>query len=267
MAKLQVLVATMQQNDFSKVEEMNINSDVVYANQADTFSYDEKEYEFRKAKMITTNTRGVGVNRNIGLLYAENDYLLFSDDDLTYLDGYEDVVLKAFEELPYADGIIFNIETEGMDFDRRANKTIKRVRWYNCLNYGAVRLAVKFVSVKRENIMFNTNFGGGTSFSSGEDTLFICDMLKKGLKIYTYPSTIAVVDQTDSTWFNGYNEKYYYDKGVLFSAVSKKFAKLLCLQDLIRHRNYKEQGYSFFEAYKFMKNGISGYKELKSYSR
>lgn len=265
MSKLQVLVATIHQTDLSKVEEMNICSDVIFANQAIETSYDENEYDFGKAKMVTTNTKGVGINRNLALLYADGDYLLFSDDDLRYIDGYKEAVLKAFEELPKADGIIFNIATVGGDVERRVNSRIKRVRWYNSMNYGAVRLAVRAVSVSRENIMFNTNFGGGTSFSCGEDTLFIWDMIKKGLKLYTYPLTIATVNQAESTWFRGYNEKYYYDKGVLFSAISRKFALLLCLQDLIRHRNYKKQGYSFFTAYGFMKNGVKGYKDLRPY--
>ncbi len=266
MKGLQVLVATMRQKDFSLIGKMNIRTDVVFANQAEEASYSSEIYDFGTAETVTTNTVGVGINRNIALLYAKGDYLLFSDDDLRYVDNYKEIVLNAFKQLPEADGIIFNIETIGNQMGRRKNIGIRRIKWYNALNYGAVRLAVKRVSIKRENIMFSTNFGGGTGFSSGEDTLIICDMLKKGLKLYTYPETIAVVDQSDSTWFKGYNKKYYYDKGVLFAAISKKAAKLLCLQDIIRHRNYKKSGLTFFEAYGLMKKGIKGFKTLTEFS-
>ncbi len=34
MLSFEVLCVTMNQNDFSKIKEMNINSDVVFANQA-----------------------------------------------------------------------------------------------------------------------------------------------------------------------------------------------------------------------------------------
>ncbi len=216
--------------------------------------------------MVTTQTRGVGINRNMALLYADGDYLLFSDDDLEYVSGYEKIVEQAFERLPRADAIIFNVITVGYDYGRRKNKKIKRIRWYNSFNYGTARIAVRRNSVKRENIMFSTNFGGGTKFSAGEDTLFINSMLRKGLKIFTYPVVIATVDQSTSTWFKGYNDKFYYDKGALFSAISKVWAKPLCLQYLIRHKQHKESGISFFRAYKLMKQGIKGYKTLREYS-
>lgn len=266
MSKVEVLCATMHQNDFSKIKQMNIQSDVVYANQSDITAYSELTFEEYTAKMITTNTRGVGVNRNLALLYSTGEYVLISDDDLQYVDGYAEIVEKAFSQLPDADCIIFNIITVGAEVGRRQNVKTKRVRWYNALNYGAVRLAVKQTSIKRDSIMFNTNFGGGTKYSAGEDTLFICSMLRKGFKMYTYPVVIATVDQTTSTWFKGYNEKFYYDKGALFAAISKFWVKPLCLQFLIRHRQYKKSGITFFQAYKLMLRGVKGYRTLTPYN-
>ncbi|MBR2616245.1 MAG: glycosyltransferase [Clostridia bacterium] len=245
---------------------MNLQSDVVFANQSDETGYREVSFGENTARMISTATRGVGVNRNLALLYATGEYLLFSDDDLRYVDGYRDTVERAFSELPRADCIIFNIETVGSDIGRRQNGKARRVRWYNALNYGAVRLAVRRSSVSREGIFFNCNFGGGTPFSCGEDTLYIISMLKKGLKLYAYPALIATVDQTESTWFRGYTEKYYFDKGVLYASISRPFGRLLCLQDLIRHPNYKKNGLSFSRAYAWMKRGLKSQKRLTPFS-
>lgn len=267
MSKLEVLCATMHQTDFSKIKEMNIKSNVVFANQCDRTQYDEIEFDGHIAKMISTQTRGVGINRNIALMYSSGEYLLFSDDDLQYVDGYDKIIEGAFSEIPQADCIIFNIDTFGSQIKRRKNGRIKRVRWYNALNYGAVRIAVKRLSVSRENIMFNRNFGGGTFFSCGEDTLYIVDMLKTGFKIYTYPQTIAVVDQTQSTWFRGFNEKYYYDKGILYASISRLFAKVLCIQNLVRHPDYQKNGMTFFEAYKIMVKGVKSQKILKPWNQ
>lgn len=267
MSKVEVLCATMRQNNFDKINEMNIQSDVVFANQDDDVRYDEIKLGENIAKMITTNTRGVGINRNIALMYATDDYLLFSDDDLKYVDGYAQIVEEAFLKVPKADCIIFNIITIGSDIKRRKNEKIKRVRWYNALNYGTVRVAVKRNSISRENVTFNTNFGGGTPFSCGEDTLYIVDMLKSKLKLYTYPEVIATVDQRDSTWFKGFNEKYYYDKGVIYASISRFFAKLLCLQNLIRQPDYKKNNLTFREAYKWMKKGIKNRLDMKPFGK
>ena len=52
MSRFEVLCVTMHQKDFSKIEQMNIHSDVVFANQADDTRYDEYEFKGKKAKMI-----------------------------------------------------------------------------------------------------------------------------------------------------------------------------------------------------------------------
>jgi methanogenic corrinoid protein MtbC1 len=71
MKKMQVLVATMHQNDVSLAEKMNIRSSAVIANQADREEIVSCETEFGNIKMITTTTRGVGLNRNIALMAAD----------------------------------------------------------------------------------------------------------------------------------------------------------------------------------------------------
>ena len=103
MAKFEILCVTMHQTDFSKIGEMNIHSDVVFANQADRNDYAETTFDGHRARMVTTTQRGVGRNRNLALLYAEGDYLLFADDDMVYADDCPEQVVRAFEELPEAD--------------------------------------------------------------------------------------------------------------------------------------------------------------------
>lgn len=267
--KIQVLCATMHQKDFSKIEEMNIKTDVIFANQAEETEYIKCSKNGFCAQMITTATRGVGVNRNIALMNAEADICMIADDDMRYIDNYAEIVKKAFEKIANADAIVFNIENANgvaERIKRRKNGKIKKVRLYNCLNYGAARIALRNKSIKRENIYFSRLFGGGTIYSCGEDSIFIWNLIKSGLNVYTYPVKIAEVKQDTSTWFKGYNKKYLYDKGALFAALSKELASLLCLQELIRHKKiYKEADVSFFEAYKLMKEGIRGFKELREY--
>lgn len=268
--RLQVLCATMNQKDFSIFKNMNIQSDVIYANQADKFEFEEKIINGFNAKMITTQTRGVSRNRNLCLIYADADILLFSDEDIVYNRDYCERVIEAFESNPDADAIIFNVDTlqngKKVDFGRRKNGSVKRIGYLNCMNYNTPRLAIKVGAIKRYNISFNDCFGGGNIYSCGEDTLFIYNILKNHLKIYTHPYVLGCETQDTSTWFKGYNEKFLYDKGALFAAVSKMFAKLLCVQLILRHREmYKDAGLTFYRAYKLMKKGIKGYNDLVSY--
>lgn len=264
---VQVLVAAMHQKDHSLLEKMNINSAAIVGNQCHEDHVERFDWNDHEICYLSFAERGVGLNRNNALIRADKDICLFADDDMRYCDNYVEIVNSAFSENPDADAIIFNIEINGARNGSKKNTKAKRVRWYNALSYGAARIAVKTGSIRRENILFHQCFGGGTRFSCGEDTLFITDMLKHGLRIYTYPATIAQVDGSTSSWFSGYNKKYIYDHGVLFRAISRKWAVLLCLQDLLRHPYvYKEAGLTFFEAWKLMKQGREGFEQLRPYN-
>ena len=106
MSKLQVLVATMRQSDMSIAEKMNISCEAVIANQAGRNEFTETVGEFGRIRMISTDTVGVGLNRNIALFASDSDIILFADDDVVYNDDMPQNVIDAFRENPKADVII-----------------------------------------------------------------------------------------------------------------------------------------------------------------
>ena len=91
-------------------------------------------------------------------------------------------------------------------------------------------------TVRKKNIQFTLLFGGGTRYGSGEDSLFLAACLKAGLKIYTCPKLLAYSKQEESTWFQGYTEKFFVDKGALYQAISNRYGYWLCLQYALRHK-------------------------------
>lgn len=267
MLSVQVLVAAMNQTDFSLVEKIGITTSAIIGNQCDRNEIiTQVKNNGRKITYLSFQEKGVGLNRNNALFRATADICTFADDDMRLSDNYEEIVRHAFEELPDADAIIFNIDTIGGCVKRRKTQKVKRIKLYNALNYGAARLSVRNSSVMRYNLCFNRLFGGGSVYSSGEDTLFICDMLKKHLKVYVYPATIGSVMQNDSTWFHGYTQKYLYDKGALYEAISPILGPLLCLQLLFRHKEvYKESGLTVIGAYILMRQGSKGYRSIATF--
>lgn len=224
MNKLEVLCATMYQNDFSLVEKMNINSDVVFANQSDMDCVQNCTWKNHSIRMITTKTRGVGLNRNISLIHSKGDILLFADDDMRYYDDYETTIIQEFDTYKDADVIIFNIDTNSDYRKQCVNKVTRRINRFSRLPYGAPRIAIRRCSWEKSNIWFTTLFGGGAKYTSGEDSIFIHALQSSGLTIYTSNKTIGIVNMDSSSWFNGRNEEYYFNKG----AYSKSMYKKLC---------------------------------------
>lgn len=252
--KIQVLASVMNQT-MSIADKMNINTDAIIINQCFEFGYQEEERKNRKIQMYSFHEKGVGLSRNTALMRASGDILLFADDDLKYTDTYEQDILSEFEKHPDAGMIFFNVPSLNKKRPSYMIKKFCRVHWFNCLRYGAVRIAVKRLEVQSRDISFSLFFGGGACYGSGEDTLFIKDCLKGNIKIYASPCVIGHVEQADSTWFKGYNKKFFFDKGALFYRISTKFCILYCLQYCIRKYSHYRSEISFFNALKSMIKG------------
>lgn len=246
---IQVLIATMHQTDRSLPEKMNIQSDAIVGNQCDIDRVESFEYNGHHIKWLSFAERGVGLNRNNCLMRATADFCLFADDDMVYIDGYPELVCDAFEKLPKADVIVFNLKEK--EAKRYKIQKVHKVGKLNYLRYGTARVAIRLENVKRNGIYFNQCFGGGTEHCHGEDNLFLCECLRKKLKIYAVPVEIAeLTEERVSSWDVGYNDKYFRDQGILYKTISRKWWKLLCLQDAIRHRkSYKT---SWIKAYRKM---------------
>lgn len=251
--KIQVLISTMNmKNAFFLLEKMNIQCDALVGNQTNFNSIESFKWKNHSIKTFNFSEKGVGLNRNNTLMRADADICIFADDDLKYCDGYVKMIESYFKKYPDADVLIFNLLEKNVR--RPVIKKVQRVHFWNFLRYGTARMVVKNKSVKREGILFNQTFGGGTEHCHGEDNLFLADCLKKKLVVYAIPEYLAQLEENrESTWDNGDTFKYLSDQGILYYVLTKKYWRLLCLQDAIRHsRDYKM---SWIKAYRIMIKG------------
>lgn len=259
---LEVLVATMGQTDCSLVEKMNIKTSAVIANQCGRWNYEES-YRGR-VRMLSTDTKGVGINRNLALQLAKADILLFADDDVTYYDGSLQGVKDAFRQFPDADVIFFGIDMtrDGEVFDRRRNKA-GRIHLWNSLRYGAARMAIRREAALKHRLAFSTLFGGGCRYSSGEDTIFIRDCFRAGLRVYAHELVLGACAKDSSTWFSGYNEKYFFDRGVMLACAFPKAKHIL--KWYFAYKSSRKTGIPMKNIIKQIDRGIDAFPQLKVY--
>lgn len=254
--ELQVLLSTMHQTDcIGLLKKMNIKTNAIVVNQSDQNNHTDFTHNGSHIVFITQKDRGVGLSRNTALMKADDGIALFADDDVVYKNDYDDLIKLEFEMHPRADAILFNVPSNNPDRQEYETKRFKRVRIYNCLRYGTFRLAVRVSPVRESNIYFSLLFGGGAKYSSGEDSLFIADCIRSGLKLYASPVTIGVVDHKNSTWFNGYTDKFFFDKGVFFKYFSPKLNRLMIVQYVVRKYYIYRNSRTRIEAYRQMVKG------------
>ncbi len=262
--RLQVLAVTMHREDLSIAEQMNIRCDALIANQADREETVICDTVHGRWQMITTATRGVGRNRNVGLAAADGDILLLSDDDVVYRDDMPTEVLKAFADCLQADVMIFGMDMvrDGQVFETRCEPH-RRVRIWNAMKYGTYRIAIRREALERAHIRFHESFGGGCPFSAGEDSLFIKGCLDNHLRIYTHPYVLGTCCKDSSSWFVGYNDKYFYDKGVLVRHLFPRTAYLMALYFAVRFKRNTHVG--VWRRLQLVYAGVRGGKQMAPY--
>lgn len=252
---MQLLVAAMNTDPLKLAEEMNIDSDAIVVNQTDRYAYEEVEYKGHTIKFYSMAERGVGLSRTHALLRASADISLFADEDIVYVPGYEKMVLDAFEKYPQADMLLFNVQA----MPGRETYHISgfgRVHKFNCGRYPTYSMAVKTEAVHKRNITFSLLFGGGAKYSNGEDSLFIQECIKKGMKVYKVPVQIGAERERESTWFKGFNEKFFFDRGVLFWHLYGIMRKPMAFRFLLKHKGKAFDEISMKEAWKIMCRGM-----------
>lgn len=264
MAKLQLLIATMNLTDIIGLcDKMHIESDALIINQADNVKYECLLYHGYKIECYTFAERGLSKSRNNALLRCTGDILCIADDDMVYTDTYREDIISEFQKHPEADALVFNVAALN---DKRSGKLIEkyaRVGKRESREYGSVHIAIKRSALICKNVYFNTLFGSGALYSCGEDTLFLKELIEKGLKLYKSPIRIASVDMNDSTWFNGYNEIYFKNKGALIEAAYPSISWLLAILQSVRNSKKCMGSYKYArKLFLYYISGINSYRKV-----
>ena len=259
--KLQILVSAVKKDARILAEKMNLQTDSIIINQCGENRYEEFEYNGNRIRCYHFAEKGVGLSRNNALLRADQDLCLFADEDIVYDDDAAEKIVTAFEQHPEADMLLFNVRVHE---ERRTYwiDSFHPVHWYNCGRYPAYSFALRTAKMQEKNLTYSLYFGGGAKYANGEDSLFISDCLKAGFKVYAVPTEIGEEVPRPSTWFTGFNEKFFHDRGVLYHVLYGKLAVPMGLRFLLKNKKEMCSGeISFGQAKKLLFQGINDAKK------
>lgn len=261
--QLEMLISSVNQEPEELVNKMNPECDVVLVNQCDKDSDESFLKDGHKVKVLHRNERGVGKSRNLALETAQKDILLFSDEDIIYRPGYAGDILTEFEKHPEAELLLFNVEVCP---ERKTywNDGFSRVKWYNCGRYPAYSIAVRRNALAKSSVRYSELFGGGAKYSNGEDSLFLKQCADKGIRMYATDVVIGKEEPRESTWFKGYTEKFFFDRGVLFAFLYGNMAWLWALRFVLTKKEMFLGEIGRKQAYRLITDGVrQGKKEKK----
>lgn len=259
MSNVQVLITTMHQNDFTKYHTMNLQTDAVIANQSNIDKIEEKIFNGKKIRLVTTKTRGLSKNRNIAIenCFLDDEYILFSDDDLVFHQNYEKIICKEFDQHPEANAIKFNLNCiSNRKLSMKSIEKFHRLNRREITAYGVCGVVLKRNILLDKKLVFNEKFGAGTDNYCGEDTIFLQDLCKKKVRFYASPQVIADIDQSDSCWFTGYTAEYFVCTGKIIATIYPVLAYLIVIRSAIRAQQRGGTKLSFSQILKCYYKGI-----------
>lgn len=207
--KLEILLSCMFQQDESIIKNSAITGNVLVVNQCDREGERLFSTERGKARWIDSKSRGLTVSRNLALDRATGDVCLLCDDDEVFCPDYEAKILNAYQKLPQADVIVFKMVNMPTAFPDK----IMRLRFPGTLRVSSWQISFRPARLRETGVRFDELLGAGTGNGAEEELKFLTDCERVGLNIYYVPEEIASVAQTQSTWFEGFNETFFYNRG------------------------------------------------------
>ena len=260
---VQLLISCVNENIEALLTKAQLNSPAIIVNQCNRDAEEHFDYQGQKIDVYHCNERGVGKSRNMALSKADTDICLFGDEDIVYVEGYEKLIEEEFAAHPEADGILFQVEVTP---ERRTytNDAWGKVSLMNCGRYPAYSMAFRTEKMHQTGVKFSLLFGGGAKYSNGEDSLFIRELIKAGMQIYKSPVQIGEEIPRPSTWFTGYHEKFFFDRGVLYHFLYGALAAVWGFRFVFTKKNEICKDIPWVKAYGILLKGIKqGRKEKK----
>lgn len=207
--KLDVLMSCMHQTDHSLVEKSCITSDAVVINQCDREGECRFETEKGSVLWIDSAKRGLTKSRNMAIAASDADVCLLCDDDEVFAPDYADRILDAYDKLPEADIIIFKMIGRPSAFPDR----IMELKFPAIMHVSSWQISFRRVRLIEAGVRFDELMGAGTGNGAEEELKFLTDCRKARLRIFYVPVEIASVAQAESTWFKGFDETFFYNRG------------------------------------------------------
>ena len=263
---LQILISAVNKDAGKLPEMMNIESDAVIVNQIigedakrelsfDGNRDDEMSFAGNRIEILVRDEKGVGLSRNTAFERADHELIQFGDDDIVYSEGYAERIIREFDSHPEADMLLFNVKAqEGRE--TYWNSDFAKVTWKNYGRYPAYAICARRQKVVDAKVRYSLLFGGGAPYMNGEDSLFLHDCLNAGLQIYRTTVEIGYERSGESTWFKGYSDKFFFDRGVLYHFLYGKMAGVLGFRYLLKNRNEMCREKGLLKSYKLLVDGV-----------
>lgn len=223
MTKLTILIATMNAGItqlISKITKLPQHIDIIICHQITDLSIEadifKKELESIRSniKVIQRYEKGLSKSRNCALDHVKEGICLIADDDVVFIDDIYEKITHAYEQNSDADIISFQIETpDGEPFKQYSSKSYLHTK-KTLMRVASIEITFRANKIHKSGLRFDEDFGLGSTYPTGEETIFLCDAYDKKLNILYCPIPIVAHPKEHSN--ASYSIDLFKAKGAVF---------------------------------------------------
>jgi hypothetical protein len=233
---LEILISTMNRENLSFLDEIFINNEnsdfhILIINQTskENILVSNKE----RIRVINSFEYGLSKSRNLAIKNAIGDLCLIADDDIEYVKDFDTIIQEAFLRATDVSIMKFKIGTFcGKNYKVYSNGSKILSKKKDIRNISSIEIAFKHHDILKHSIFFNTFFGLGSHFTSGEEYLFLKEALNKGLKI-KFENSFVVKHSFQHSTSNMGNDNFVKAQAVIYYHDYKNFSYLFLLKLII----------------------------------
>lgn len=209
--------------------------------------------------VINTKTKGISVNRNIGLDAVKNTnaIAIIADDDVSYVEDFQEIIQRSVIENSNSELFRFKILSNEKSYKNYETNSFTLVgdsiqNRRKLLTFSSIEIAFKTEIIKKYQLKFNENFGiGSGKYIGGEEIFFLLDALQKGATIQYIPQFL--VQHPFESSGKKYSEKLLQTFAVLYKRVFGFWAKIFILYFVLKkYKILKNNNISLQKAIKIM---------------
>jgi glycosyltransferase involved in cell wall biosynthesis len=177
--------------------------------------------DFPSVRVINSFENGLSRSRNLGLKKAKGKIVLIADDDVVYKKDFDSKIVQAHNQYHNKAVISFCIERpDGALFKNYLSSAKADLSLIELFNVLSIEISINTSIFDALGVKFDKNFGLGSIFEMGEESIFLSDIKKKKQQIAFVPGVIVSHPEVSSTDKFDFAQRYYI-QGAFLSRVLK----------------------------------------------
>ena len=200
--------------------------------QQERFQQLAKRENFRFEEL---QSKGVAKSRNRAIELASGEYLIFSDDDITFSERGLQEAIDYLDANPQLSLLLGQATDESGVLRKQYPSQVTKLGSLNSARAATYEMIIRVADIRRLGVRFDEDFGAGAKNYLGDEYIFVVDLVRAGGKAVFAPITLAQhpTESSGSRWGSAQDRRA---RAIIFTRIFGVLAPFVRLPFGLRRR-------------------------------